>query len=44
MKPNKNLASTRTKLFSLAWNIREIERLNAKGRSLHVELSALLDS
>ena len=30
-------------MFSLAWNIRKLEHLNAKGRSLRVELSALLD-
>ena len=30
-------------MFSLAWNIRELEHLNSKGRSLRVELSTLLD-
>lgn len=29
-------------MFSLAWNIRELEHLNSKGRSLRVELSTLL--
>ena len=43
MKPNKTLASTQRVMFSLDWNIRELEHLSAKGRNLHVELFALLD-
>ena len=30
-------------MFSLAWNVRELEHLNSKGRSLCVEISTLLD-
>ena len=30
-------------MFSLAWNVRELDHLNSKGRSLRVEISTLLD-
>ena len=30
-------------MFSLAWNVQELEHLNSNGRSLCVEISTLLD-
>ena len=43
MKLKKSGKYTEKVMFSLVWNVRELEHLNSKGRSLHVEISTLLD-